>query len=117
MPAWRRRSVDLHLNQLREMGVFDKIAGLLIGRPQGLMPVAGTGAGTGAGAAASADAAAPAYGFADLLQEQLAGYSFPAAWGVDFGHTDPMLTLPLGVDATIDTVAQTIALNEAAVLR
>lgn len=117
---------DLHLNQLREMGVFDRIAGLLIGRPQGLMPAgddasdngaAGDAAGSASPDDTSGDAAVspPGYGFAELLQEQLGGYDFPIAWGVDFGHTDPMLTLPLGVLAAMDTDSQTLTLLEPAV--
>lgn len=97
LPYW-----DLHLNQLREIGTFDRIAGLLIGRAEGLTPDL-------------EEASAPHYGLKELLQEQLGRCEFPIAWDVDFGHTDPMLTLPLGVEAEMDTERQTLSLLEPAV--
>jgi muramoyltetrapeptide carboxypeptidase LdcA involved in peptidoglycan recycling len=35
---------------------------------------------------------------------------------MDFGHTDPMTVLPLGVDCEIDCDAQQIRINENAVI-
>lgn len=112
LPYW-----DLHLNQLREMGVLDRIAGLLIGRAEGLtsdLEDAG-GDSTGAGGTDGDAPEARRYGLKELLAEQLGRYAFPIAWDVDFGHTDPMLTLPLGVEAEVDTDRQTVRLTEAAV--
>ncbi len=95
MPYW-----DNHFNHLRDMGVFDRIAGLLIGRTQEV----------------PRDTAPGDYGWRELLQEQLGHCNFPVAWDADFGHTDPMLTLPLGVEAEMDTERQTLAMLEPAVV-
>ena len=76
--------VDRQLSQLRLMGAFEKIAALVVGRFH------------------------PASGFTDedspekLLESATAGYDLPVALGFDFGHTDPMFTLPIGVRATVD---------------
>lgn len=95
LPYW-----DNHFNHLRDLGVFDRVAGLLIGRTQD-MP---------------RETAPGGYGWRELLEEQLGTLDVPVAWDVDFGHTDPMLTLPLGVEAEMDTDHQTLTLLEPAVL-
>lgn len=40
----------------------------------------------------------------------------PIIAGMDFGHTDPMLVLPLGVQAEIDCTTQQITIVENAVI-
>lgn len=112
LPYW-----DLHLNQLRGMGVLDRIAGLLIGRAEGLtsdLEASGRNS-NGVGGTEGTATEARRYGLKELLEEQLGRYAFPIAWDVDFGHTDPMLTLPLGVEAEVDMKQQTVRLMEAAV--
>jgi len=77
-------SIDRMLTQLRTMGVFGRIAALLVGRFH------------------------PAVGFArrDSLRAVLAtttqGYDLPMAVDFDFGHTDPMFVLPNGVRARVE---------------
>jgi muramoyltetrapeptide carboxypeptidase LdcA involved in peptidoglycan recycling len=39
----------------------------------------------------------------------------PIITGMDFGHTDPMFVLPLGVQAEIDCTQQRFAIVESAV--
>lgn len=39
----------------------------------------------------------------------------PVVSGMDFGHTDPILTLPLGIPCRIDPAAQTVSLETSAV--
>ena len=39
----------------------------------------------------------------------------PIVTNMDFGHTDPMLVLPMGIKVHIDSAKQEIAINEAAV--
>ena len=70
--------------QLRHMGVYDQIAGMVIGRFSRQV------------------------GFKEgdtlemILDDALKGYRFPVITGVDFGHTDPLITIPLGIRCRID---------------
>lgn len=72
---------DRFLFQLRHIGAFEKVAGLVVGREH------------------------PASGFTEddslegILRAAAEGYSLPIATGFDFGHTDPMFVLPNGVRA------------------
>jgi muramoyltetrapeptide carboxypeptidase len=70
--------VDAHLTQLRQIGVFSQIAGMMIGRPYHCDASVGIG-------------------FAEVIDEKLSSVPFPVLADVDFGHTDPMLTLPIGI--------------------
>jgi muramoyltetrapeptide carboxypeptidase len=77
--------VDSYLTDLGQLGVLDSIAGLVYARP---------------------------YGYDDdereLLWRVLADHvRCPTLANVDCGHTDPMLTLPLGQAARIDADART----------
>lgn len=73
-----------HLQQLLQGGFFNKVRGVVFGRFQ-----AGSGM------------------THELLQEVCSeifeGMNMPILAGLDFGHTDPMLTLPFGVQVSIDT--------------
>lgn len=79
------------------MGVFAQIQGLLFARP---------------------------YGYTDAQRRQLRevvsarteAFGFPVVMDMDFGHTSPMFTLPIGCRAMLDTEAQRFAITEAAVL-
>ncbi|MCL5795297.1 MAG: LD-carboxypeptidase, partial [Patescibacteria group bacterium] len=70
--------VDSHLTDLENSGVFKKISGMIVGRP---------------------------YRYSremerkliNLIKEKTKKYNFPILYRVDFGHTDPMITLPIGV--------------------
>jgi muramoyltetrapeptide carboxypeptidase len=70
--------VDAHLTQLRQMAVFSQIAGMIIGRPY------------------HCDASVDV-DFAQVVAQKLDAVPFPVLADVDLGHTDPMLTLPIGV--------------------
>jgi muramoyltetrapeptide carboxypeptidase LdcA involved in peptidoglycan recycling len=50
-----------------------------------------------------------------VILERTARYDFPIVTDMDFGHTDPTLTLPIGCRATIDVPKQQISMVEAAV--
>lgn len=43
-------------------------------------------------------------------------YDFPVLTQVDFGHTDPQLTLPLGVRASLDAGRDAFAIVDTAVV-
>jgi len=84
------QSIDRFFTQLRQMGVFKEITGLVIGR------------------------FARCVGFKDtdsldmILNEALRGYKFPVITEVDFGHTDPLWTIPLGAKMCLDTKKKVI---------
>jgi muramoyltetrapeptide carboxypeptidase LdcA involved in peptidoglycan recycling len=91
-PGW----VDPVLQDYENMGVFARLAGLLVGRP---------------------------YGYDDarkaelhrVLLERTRRHAFPIVAEMDFGHTAPQLTLPIGCRAEIDTTSRRFAGVEAAV--
>ncbi|MEW2514678.1 S66 peptidase family protein [Streptomyces sp. NPDC046870] len=92
---------DLHhvergLTQLEMLGVFTGMAGLVFGRsfraPEGFERA-----------------------LTDHLRRRFAGHGVPVVAGADIGHTDPMLTLPLGTPARLDGDAGTLEVLDAAV--
>jgi muramoyltetrapeptide carboxypeptidase len=72
------------MRQLKQIGTFGEIAGLMIGR---IPAVAGLKEGD------SLDM---------ILDECLGEYEFPVVTGVDVGHTNPIASIPLGVRAILD---------------
>lgn len=91
------KTMDRMFTQLRQMGVYDQIAGMIIGRFHSDV------------------------GFNEndslemILSESLKGYRIPVITNVDFGHTDPLITLPIGIKCSINTNKPEIKLLEAAV--
>jgi muramoyltetrapeptide carboxypeptidase len=51
----------------------------------------------------------------DTLIERLAGLGIPVIYGISFGHISNMCTLPIGIQARLDTAKQTVTLLEKAV--
>lgn len=76
-------SVRRSLAHFRDFGMFDHVAGLLVGRS----PETGT--------AAELD---------ELLLEMLDDFDFPIIADAPFGHFDPIATLPIGVAGRIEAV-------------
>jgi muramoyltetrapeptide carboxypeptidase len=70
------------LTHLRDAGIFDTARGLIVGRCPDAAPIAGVA-------------------LVDVIREAVAGYEFPVVLDVDIGHTEPMLTLPVGGEATL----------------
>jgi muramoyltetrapeptide carboxypeptidase len=79
------------------MQAFDRIAGLVLGR----FP--------------SAVRFEPDDTLAQIVATALEGTDFPVAAGADFSHTDPLLTIPIGVRTRIDTEAATLTFLEPSV--
>lgn len=81
-------------------GVFDGAAGLVVGRPFGY------------------DSAEQRAAYAGVIKEllcegRLADYNpFPILFGVDFGHTTPMVTLPFDAMAVLDSDRDEFAVTE-----
>ena len=84
--------VDAYLSDLENLGVFDAIAGLLVGRPAEYkredVPV-----------------------LWDVVRDRTEAAGIPVLANIDCGHTDPMLTLPLGLPCTFDATENTITLR------
>ena len=90
------RKVDESLAQCQQMGLFDQIAGLVIGKVNELSEE-------------------EEKLFESLILEYTAGSQFPILTGVDFGHTAPQLTLPIGVQASLNSQQDRFSIDEAAV--
>ena len=88
--------VDSILMDYENMGVFPLINGLLVGRPMGYTP----------------EQKSELYA---VLRERTERYGFPVLAEMDFGHTAPQCTLPLGCMAAFDAAEGTFELLEAAV--
>jgi len=90
------QEVDALLMDFENMGVFAQITGLVLARPYGY---------------SDADK--------DLLHEiaaeRTAAFGFPLLADVDCGHTSPLLTLPIGCSASLDSGQNRFAITEAAV--
>ena len=90
------RKVDESLAQCQQMGLFDQITGLVIGKVNELSEE-------------------EEKLFESLVLEYTAGSQFPILTGVDFGHTAPQLTLPIGIQASLDSQQNRFSIDEAAV--
>lgn len=90
-------TVDAMLMDYENMGVFARIAGLLFARP---------------------------YGYADderavlheVILERTRNSLFPIIANMDFGHTTPIMTLPIGCRATIDGALERFEIVESGVM-
>jgi len=92
--------ITLNLHKLRHMGIFDRIAGMLVGKlvwineyfPELEHPT-------------------PREAILDVVRV----YSFPILAGLDFGHQTTNIPLPIGVRAAVDAQLGSFSLLEAAV--
>lgn len=66
------------LEQLRDAGLFDGINALVFGRGFGYSPQEHER-------------------LKELVLQHTKDYTFPILWNFDIGHTDPMVTIPIGV--------------------
>ena len=89
-------TVDGLLMDYQNMGIFDRLRGMIVGRPMRY----------------SDDEKRQ---LRERILERTEGYSFPIIADMDFGHTAPQFTLPLGCRALIDTTQQRFAILDAAV--
>jgi len=90
------------LTSLWLRGAFDGIAGLVFGRMS---------------RPSREDAYAHGPSLADVAAECMGRSGIPVAWDVDLGHTEPMLTIPMGVEAELSVEGSNVrfALLEGAV--
>ncbi|MFC1997772.1 S66 peptidase family protein [Chloroflexota bacterium] len=90
-------TIDAILMDYQNMGVFEQIRGLLVGRPR-------------------CYSEAEYQELHDQILVRTRGYSFPIITDMDFGHTSPQFTIPLGCMARIDSLKQRFEIVEAAVI-
>lgn len=90
------------LRSYAAMGILEKLSGILLGRPGGGVPVE------------------EFVRYEDAVLEVVSGEEgltgLPVIARMDFGHTDPMFVLPIGVRARIDCEAQQLRVLESGVV-
>lgn len=89
-------TVDGLLMDYQNMGIFDQLRGMIVGRPMRYSDE-------------------EKRSLRERIQERTEGYSFPIIVDMDFGHTAPQFTIPLGCRALIDTGHKRFAILEPAV--
>lgn len=89
-------TVDGILMDYENMGVLERIRGLLVGRPYAYSPE-------------------ERRELREVVLERTRRYGFPVVSDMDFGHTSPMFLLPLGCRALIDAKRERFEIAEAAV--
>jgi muramoyltetrapeptide carboxypeptidase len=92
------KTIDRFFTQLRHMGVFNEIKGLVIGRFSRSVGLSEHDS------------------LQMILQNALKGYRIPVITHFDMGHTDPLMTIPLGAKVRIDTSKKSITLMENVVM-
>jgi muramoyltetrapeptide carboxypeptidase len=92
--------IDRMLSQLRMLGAFDRIAGVIVGQFTDMKRGAGDGG---------------ALGFDEVLTTYLAPLGVPVAYGFPIGHVDDQWTLPIGARARLDAASGEVDILDAAV--
>lgn len=92
----RLSNIDAYLADLELSGVFSRINGMIIGRPFGYSVGERTA-------------------LEKLVKNRLASYAFPILANVDIGHTDPMITVPIGVQGKLDSSRNQFIIMESGV--
>ena len=57
----------------------------------------------------------PTFSLEEILRDRFGSLPIPVLSGLSFGHIEQKLTLPIGINATLDADAGTVTLDEAAV--
>ncbi|MDQ3281951.1 MAG: LD-carboxypeptidase [Acidobacteriota bacterium] len=90
--------IDRMLTQLALAGKFDKAAGIAFGR------------------CTECSYKGPTFSLEEILRDRFGSGGKPAVSGLSFGHIEQKLTLPIGINATLDASAGTLSIDEAAVV-
>ena len=91
-------SVERRFFYLEQLGIFRKVKGILFGRP----------------CCFTTDSNERT--LHDILKEFGKKYNIHVVVDLDFGHTDPILTIPIGIKAKIDSVKKEIEILESATI-
>jgi muramoyltetrapeptide carboxypeptidase len=89
--------IDAHLTDLELSGVFDNLKGMIIGRPFGYSQEY-------------------TEKLKEIVLQRTRQYKFPILFGIDIGHTDPIMTIPLGVKTFIDSNEDRFEILESATI-
>ena len=89
--------VDAEITDLKNSGVFNKIKGLIIGKGFGYTKE-------------------EMQEFKKIIIQQTKEYGFPVLFNVNIGHADPIITLPLNVEVTMDSFNNLFEINEKGVI-
>jgi len=90
-------TIDSILMDYENMGVFQQIKGLLVGRPMAYtLQEKGQ--------------------LHEILLERTQKFTFPIITEMDFGHTSPQFIMPIGCQARIDSELERFAIIESAVV-
>lgn len=92
--------IDRMLAQLRMIGAFDRLAGIIVGQFTDMKRATGDGG----------------LGFDEVLATYFEPLGIPVAYGFPIGHVDDQWTMPIGVRARLDAAAGEVDLLEGAVL-
>lgn len=85
--------IDRYFTQLRHLGTFEEIGGLVVGRFPDSVQFNDEDR------------------FESILDRALEGFDIPTLYEVDVGHTDPLMTVPLGTDTLLDAGERILTLN------
>lgn len=88
--------LDSYFADLDNLGVFKTITGLIIGRPYNY-------------SSEQADK------LAKLIESYTTGNDYPILLNANIGHTDPIITLPMGVQATLQSEENRFSIDESGV--
>ena len=89
-------TVDGFLMDYDNMGVLAKLKGLLVGRPMGYSAV-------------------EKQSLHEIILERTRPFNFPIIAEMDFGHTSPQVTLPIGCQARIESSSRCFEITESGV--
>lgn len=91
------KTIDRFFTQLRHMGVYDQINGMVIGRFPRCVGFSESDS------------------LAMILRDALKGYKIPVITEFDIGHTDPIMTIPLGAKVFMDATKREVCLLDSVV--
>lgn len=89
--------IDAHLTDLELSGVFDNLKGMIIGRPFGYSQE-------------------DIERLKEIILQRTEQYEFPILFGTDIGHTDPIMTIPLGAKTSINSKENKFEILESATI-
>jgi len=85
--------IDSYLTDLKLSGVLQKIKGMIVGRPKGYTEEQNKK-------------------LQEIIKEQTKEFNYPILFNVDIGHTDPIITVPLGVRIKLDSEKNVFSFEE-----
>ncbi|MFO0436407.1 MAG: LD-carboxypeptidase [Sphingobacteriaceae bacterium] len=92
-------SVDRMLTQLKLSGIFESVSGLIFGKCSKCLP----------------EEPLKSFTLHEVLTQHFQSLGKPVFYGAMIGHIENKLTVPIGIEATMDATTGTISLNENAV--